>query len=125
MRKGEMRVLIALHLLIMVYSCSGILSKVASGLPFMSWQFVLCYGSMIAILGFYAIGWQQIIKRMPLTSAYASRAVTVIWGIVWGALLFHERVTLPKVGGALLVLAGVALFALDGSTDGKEEGDAS
>ena len=108
---GDKRVLLALHLLLMLYSCSGILSKIASGLPFMGWQFILCYGAMIGILGIYAIGWQQVIKRMPLTSAYANRAVTVIWGIIWGALLFHEEISPLKVLGALIVLSGVVLFA--------------
>lgn len=121
MRTGNAKTLLALHLLLMLYSCSGILSKLAAGVPFLSWQFIACYGAMIAILGIYAIGWQQIIKRMPLTSAYANRAVTVIWGIIWGALLFHEQVTFQKVAGALIVLAGVALFALaDGETQDAE-----
>lgn len=123
MRTGNAKTLLALHLLLMLYSCSGILSKIAAGLSFLGWQFILCYGAMIGILGIYAIGWQQIIKRMPLTSAYANRAVTVIWGIVWGALLFHEQVTFQKVAGAILVLAGVALFAIaDGEAQDVEGG---
>ena len=123
MRTNNTKTLLALHLLLMLYSCSGILSKVAAGLPFLGWQFILCYGAMIGILGIYAIGWQQIIKRMPLTSAYANRAVTVIWGIVWGALLFHEQVTFQKVAGAILVLSGVALFAIaDGESEETEGG---
>ena len=47
--------------------------------------------AMVAILGIYAIGWQQVIKRMPLTTAYANKAVTLVWGLVWGLLLFHEQ----------------------------------
>lgn len=125
MEKGKTKILIFLHLLIMLYSCSGILSKTAAGLPVMSWQFILCYGAIIGILGLYAIGWQQVIKRMPLTSAYANRAVTVIWGIIWGALLFHEQVTLPKVIGAVLVLAGVALFAFADDEAKNEKGASS
>ena len=121
MHSGNVKTLLALHLLLMLYSCSGILSKLAAGVPFLSWRFILCYGAMIGILGIYAIGWQQVIKRMPLTSAYANRAVTVIWGIIWGALLFHEQVTFQKVAGALIVLAGVALFAIaDGETQDAE-----
>lgn len=115
------KTLIALHLLIMVYSMSGILSKLAARFPFFSFQFVACYAGMIAILGLYAIGWQQVIKRMPLTSAYANRAVTVIWGILWGILLFNEQITIQKVLGAALVLVGVAIFA---TADEADEGEA-
>ncbi|MCC6099012.1 MAG: DMT family transporter [Olsenella sp.] len=124
-RRKRLGVLLALHLLLMLYSTSGILSKTAARYPFMSPGFILSYGGMIAVLGVYAIGWQQVIKRIPLTTAYANRAVTVIWGIIWGAVLFHEGVSPLKVVGALVVLAGVVLFALADSedasaTDGEE-----
>lgn len=118
MNKQKFKVLLCLHLLLVLFSLSGIMSKLASGYGFMSLGFILCYGAMVCVLGVYAIGWQQIIKRLPLTTAYANRAVTVVWGIVWGALLFDESVTWQKVVGALVVLAGVALYAT------AEDGDA-
>lgn len=120
------KVLLALHLLLALFSCSGIMSKLASGYPFMSWGFILCYGGMVCVLGIYAIGWQQVIKRIPLTTAYANRAVTVVWGIVWGAVLFGETITWPKVVGALVVLAGVALYATAGDEPAvADEGQAA
>ena len=100
-----------LHLLLAVYSCSGILSKLAAGQAFLSPGFILCYGGTIAILAIYALGWQQIIKRMPLTSAYANRAVSVVWGVIWGIIIFHEKVSPLQVTGCVLVIIGVALFA--------------
>jgi len=100
-----------LHLLLMVYSTSGIFSKTAATAPFLSLKFCLCYGAIIGLLGIYAIGWQQIIKRMPLTTAFANKAVTVVWGIVWGVLFFKEQITIGKVIGAALVILGVVLFA--------------
>lgn len=109
--------LLALHLLLVGYSLSGICSKLASGQPFLSLGFIFWYGMVIVILGVYAIGWQQVIKRLPLTYAYANRAVTVVWGMVWGVLVFREQLNAFKVAGGLVVLAGVALYALS-------EGDA-
>ena len=111
------KTLLVLHALLVLFSTSGIFSKLASGYPFLSLGFILCYGGMVCVLGVYAIGWQQVIKRVPLTTAYANRAVTVVWGIVWGALLFGESITWQKVLGALVVLAGVALYALAGDDD--------
>ena len=78
----------------------------------MSFRFIVLYGMVIMLLGLYAIFWQQIIKNMPLTAAYANRAVTVFWGMVWGLLIFKERITLGKAAGAALVIAGIILFAL-------------
>lgn len=109
-----------LHLLLALFSVSGIMSKLAAGYDFLSWGFILCYGGMIVILGVYAIGWQQIIKRIPLTTAYANRAVTIVWGIIWGFLLFGEPLSTPKIVGAGIVLLGVVLFALAGSDEIRE-----
>lgn len=117
---SRLKTLFALHLLLMVYSTSGILSKLAAGVDFLSWQFVALYAGIIALLGVYAIGWQQILRRMPLTSAFSNKAVTIVWGIVWGALFFSEPITVGKVIGAALIIAGVVLFA---HADGEEQND--
>lgn len=110
---------LALHGMLVLYSFSGICGKLAAQFDFLSVGFIACYAGMICILGIYAIGWQQVIKRMPLTLAYANRAVTVVWGIVWGLLLFSEPLNPFKLIGALVVLAGVALFAYaDAEDDG-------
>jgi multidrug transporter EmrE-like cation transporter len=101
----------ALHLLLMLYSVSDIASKLAAGKPFMSWEFIGLYLAVIAILAIYALGWQQVIKRMPLTTAYANRGITVVWGIIWGAVFFAEGITPLKALGAALIIAGIALFA--------------
>lgn len=67
---GRIKTLFALHMLLMVYSTSGILSKLAAGVDFLSIEFCLYYGGVLLLLGFYAIGWQQILKRLPLTTAF-------------------------------------------------------
>lgn len=121
--KTNIKTYIALHIFLMIYSTAGILSKLASGEKFMSLPFVLFYVGEIIILAFYAIGWQQFIKRMPLSVAYANKAVTVVWGCIWGVLFFQEHLSAGKIIGAVIVLAGVALY---GYADGKmNSGEAS
>lgn len=105
------KTLIVLHLMLMIYSMSGIFSKLAAEQPFLSFRFCLYYGAIIALLGLYAIGWQQIIKRMPLTLAFANKAVTTVWGLVWGLLFFQEQVTVGKLAGIALIVAGVVVFS--------------
>ena len=119
MKEKRLDILIALHLLLAVYSFSGIFSKLASYETFLSFRFCLYYGCVILLLGIYAIGWQQIIKRMPLTTAYANKSVTVIWGVVWGAIFFREPFTLGKIVGAVLVITGMIIFAV--SDDDTED----
>ena len=113
--KKNYKVYILLHILLLVYSFSGVLSKLASGENFLSIKFCLYYGSIIFLLGIYAIFWQQIIKRLDLTMAYANRAVAVVWGILWGFLLFSESITIGKIVGALLIIAGIVLFCFSNS----------
>lgn len=121
--RSSRKALVGLHALLVLYSLSSICGKLASGYSFLSVGFILCYGGMIALLGVYALGWQQVIKRLPLTYAYANRAVTVVWGIIWGMLFFQESVTAPKLVGAAIVLAGVVLYATSGS-DASPDNDA-
>lgn len=125
MSKTQGRTLLLLHILLLFYSLSDVMSKLAAGFDFLSLGFVVCYGALLVILAGYAIGWQQVIKRMPLTTAYANRGITVVWGIFWGALFFSEAITPGKIAGAVMVVAGIVLFSLadgeaqEGAPDGE------
>ncbi len=112
MSRTGIKTYIALHMMLMIYSLSGVCSKKASMEAFFSLRFFVYYSIIILLLGIYAVVWQQIIKYLPLTAAYANKAVTVIWGIVWGCLVFGEYLSIGKVIGGLLVIAGVVLFAV-------------
>lgn len=115
MEKGKTNVktIVCLHLLLMVFSALGVCSKIAAGQPFLSFKFILFYGVVIFNLGIYAICWQQIIKRMPLVVAFANKAVTVVWGIVWGRLFFGETVTVAKLIGAMVIICGILLVVTE------------
>lgn len=109
---NQVKILLALHLILAIYSTSTIFSKLAAKQDFLSLKFCLYYGIIILLLGFYAIGWQQIIKRLPLTTAFANKAVTVVWGIAWGFLFFNEVITPGKIIGAVMVIAGIIIYAM-------------
>lgn len=101
-----------LHIMLAIYSFGSVLSKLAAKTDFLSAHFILLYMCIIMVLGIYAIAWQQIIKKMPLTTAYANKAVTVVWGIVWGVLFFNEELSVGRVIGAIIVMCGVVLFSI-------------
>lgn len=116
-KKGKMFLL--LHLLFFFYSLFGICSRMASAYPFMSKGFIFYYGIVILSLVVYAILWQQIIRRMPLTTAYANKSVTVLWGILWGRCFFDEKITFSKIVGAIIVVIGI-IFVVSGKEDGND-----
>ena len=117
MRKTEKGVFPALHLLLLLFSLTTVLSKLAAGEDFLSLRFCLFFGGEFILLGIYALGWQQILKRLPLTLAYTNKAVTLVWSMVFGVLLFRETVSLKQVIGCALAVAGVVLFV---RADGEE-----
>lgn len=121
MTRKKLKTIFLLHLMLMVYSMSGICSKKAAGVAFLSKEFCLYYTIIIALLGFYAIGWQQIIKRLPLTTAFANKAVTVVWGIIWGFLFFRESITIGKVIGAIFVITGVIVYSYADREDDNDK----
>lgn len=111
--KNSKLIYLFLHILLCVFSLSGVCSKYASGKAFLSLEFCLFYGGVIAVLCIYAICWQQIIKRMPLSLAYANKAVTVIWGMIWGILFFKEQIKPQRIIGAVVVVVGVILYSME------------
>ena len=102
-----------LHLLIFAFSFCGVFSKLAAANEFLSFKFCIFYGISIMILGTYAILWQQVLKHFSLTTAFFNKAVTIIWGMLWGILFFKEKITINMIIGTIIVLIGVGLVVKD------------
>ena len=116
MKKGiGIKGIILLQTVFFIYSINSIVAKLASEQESFSFMFIVYYGLELVILGIYALLWQQIIKKFELSVAYANKAVTLIWGMIWGSLLFKEQITLTKAAGILLVIAGIVIL------NGKKE----
>lgn len=109
-------VFLLLHIILILYSFSGICSKKAASESFLGADFLLYYLLMLLTLVVYALGWQQIIKVLPLSTAFANKAVTVVWGLVWGKLLFNENITVGKLIGIGLIVVGIVLFSYSGKS---------
>ncbi|MDR1017050.1 MAG: DMT family transporter [Coriobacteriales bacterium] len=108
-RKRKVLILLALHLIVLLYSLAGVCSKTAAQNPFGSLPFFGWYALALAILVVYALVWQQIIRRVELTSAFANKAATLVWGMLWGALFFAEPIKLTTLIGAVVVFIGILL----------------
>ncbi len=118
--KEKIKWFFVLHMIIIVYSISGICSKTAAQYDFLSFKWIIFYGIVICILGFYALAWQQVLKHLPLITTYANKAVTTLQGLVWGFIVFHEQITIQKVVGAAIVIVGVYLV-VSGDESVKED----
>lgn len=111
MRSKSLKVYFLLHFILLIYSTSGIFSKMAAGQEWESTAFVVCYAGMIMVLFIYTLGWQQVIKNLPLSVAFAHRPVTIVWGMVWGYLLFGEYITVTNILGAVVIMTGIVIYS--------------
>ena len=118
--KKKLKVYALLHFLLLIMGLSGVLSKFASRQAFLSIPFLILYGSMLALLAIYALGWQQVLKRLPLTVAYANRGCSLVYSLVFGALFFQEKISWNKLVGCGLAIVGVLLY-VSGNTGDKQQ----
>ena len=116
--------ILILQAVVVVYTLSSVVAKFATGKELFSFSFFLFYGIEIAILGVYAILWQQMIKRFDLSVAYANRAMALLWSAVWAIVLFHEKLGLKQLAGIGLVVLGTVIVNSDKPTGGRKEGEA-
>ncbi len=109
----ELKSILLMQGVVIIYTLAGVMGKMASSFPFLSAGFILWYMGEILMLGVYAILWQQIIKRFDLTVAYANRAVALLWSMIWAVLFFKETVTVQNLIGIAIVLAGTFIVNLE------------
>lgn len=95
----------------LVYACESIFMKLASQQEFLSPKYILFLFCAVAVLGVYAIVWQQILKRLPVSEAYMFKGTVLIFVLLISALLFGESITWTNIIGATLIIGGIALFS--------------
>ena len=95
---------IVLHISLLFSSLSGVCSKMAAAQTDLK-GFGMWYFAVLLIMAVYAVIWQQILKKLPLTVAYANKPVSLIWG----TLIFKETITWNMILGAVIIFAGIYL----------------
>lgn len=118
-----------LHLCILVFSMTEIFGKFAAitykqqGLYNAKfWVFLFL---MLFVCVFYALCWQQVIKHFDLHTAYANRAMYLVWSQIWASVVFSEVITPKNILGMLIVMTGVILVStgdadIDDQSSAKE-----
>jgi len=117
-KKLSLKTILILQMAVLLYTLSSVAGKFASAYSFLSFPFVAFYGAEIAILGIYAIIWQQIIKRVDLSIAYTNRSLSLMWSMIWSALFFKEAITIKNVIGVMIIIIGVMIV---NGTEKEEE----
>lgn len=95
----------------LLYSFEPIIAKLTSQHDFNSLAFWLGLGGIFGVLGLYAILWQQLLKRIPLSTAYMFRGSTLIYVLILSFLLLGDSITTFNGIGAGMIVIGIILFA--------------
>lgn len=95
----------------LLYSFEPIIAKLTSQHDFNSLAFWLGLVGIFGVLGLYAILWQQLLKRIPLSTAYMFRGSTLIYVLILSVLLLGDSITTFNGIGACMIVIGIILFA--------------
>lgn len=109
MKKYNIKIYIILHIMLFIFSFCGVFSKLAGNSKFLSFPFLIFYSISLLILFIYTILWQQILKKLPLITAFLNKSITIVWSMLWGVIFFKETITLKMIIGCIIVLFGVSL----------------
>ena len=94
-----------------IYACTSVCTKMASRHELLSWSYLVWIAGAIVVMGVYALLWQQVIARMPLSTAYMFKGTSLVFVLLFSALLFGEAITWNNVIGAVIIITGIVLFA--------------
>ncbi len=119
-KRIDWKAFLLLHITLVLYSVSALfgslsgksMSALLGGLlsgTVADWAALWYLIAEFVCLLVYAFLWQQTLKRMPLTFAYANKAVCLVWTTLFGILLFGESMTWGKAVGLAVVLIGVGV----------------
>ena len=111
-RAKKVKTYALIHACYLLYSLALVSAKFAGAYSILSFQAIVLYGVGFLLLGVFALAWQQILKIVPLTVASANRAVTIVFGMFWGVVLFGESISFNMVVGAALIMCGVVIMAV-------------
>lgn len=108
MKIGKLISLITVNLL---YAIVLILNRMASIYAPLSLGYILLLSISVIVLAIYALSWQQIIKRMPISDAYMFKGTSIVFVLLLSAWLFEENITWQNIVGSIIIILGIALFA--------------
>ncbi len=112
---------ILMHAALFMLSFSGVFAKLAAGSQWYSVQWIFFYGLVFVVLGIYALAWQRILKGLPLTVAFSNKAITLFWGMVWGALIFGEHISLRMIIGAAVIFVGIIIISTEETPEAERK----
>ena len=95
----------------LLYACVTLFTKYAAQHEFLSTYYCLGLCGAIGVMGVYAICWQQILKRIELSTAYMFKGTSLIFVMLLAFAIFGEQIMMNNILGACVIIIGITLYA--------------
>jgi drug/metabolite transporter (DMT)-like permease len=120
-RKIGLKDILVMQVVFVIFILSNVVARLASQnldsfATIFTFRFIMLVSLVLFLLAVYAVIWQQLIKRFELSIAYANKATSYLWALLWGMLIFNESITLSKVAGIAVVIVGVIIMNSEQTT---------
>lgn len=80
---------------------------------FMSLAYIGYFAASIAVMGIFAVLWQQVLRHIELSTAFMFKGMCIIYMLIIVHYLFGEQITLQNIIGSVIIIAGIILYAKD------------
>lgn len=95
-----------------LFSISSIFMKLASMQNIFVYKSLL-FGVSLFLLGIFSILWQKLLSTVNLNKAYYFKGTTILWGLIFGILVFNEKISINMIVGSVICLFGVVVILGD------------
>ena len=95
----------------LIASSSGVFLKFASMYEFLSFQYVFYFGMTVAVMGVYAVLWQEVLKLIPLNKAYLYKSSGIGISLLYAYIIFDEKITVFNIIGCAMIIAGIMILS--------------
>ncbi|HAS21331.1 MAG TPA: transporter [Lachnospiraceae bacterium] len=110
---NKRNVFILAFIAIFLESLTSACLKIGGRYGFLSTGYFVWFIIAVVLLGVYAVIWQLILERLPLTTAYLRRGISYILIFVWAILIFGETITLQQIIGIVVITIGMVVSMSD------------
>ena len=87
--------------------------KLGGQYPFMSPMYIMFFCLAVGIMGVYAVVWQLLLERLPLTTAYLRKGISYVLVFVWAYVIFREVITIKQIIGVIVIIIGMVVSMSD------------
>lgn len=101
--------LLLLIVAFLIYSTTGIFTKMASMQEMLSVPYIQYFSLVVLAIGLYAILWQLILKKVDLAKAFLFKSLTVVFALFFAWSIFGEVITCKNILGCVFIVFGIML----------------